>query len=409
MLRAIIATLFPKDTAFDGQASHYGERLSEGRGARDLRPISRRMTGRLRRSTLVTLRWTAITGQVVAIIVVAYVLGFSFLIWPCVIVIGLSAFINIIVAVSLPLDRRVGDWEAAAQLGFDLLQLSALIGLTGGMSNPFALLLLAPVVTGATTLSRRVLIILGILATGLSFGLLYTSYPLPWSPTGEFELPFIYSLGAWVALLVGAVFTSLYAWRAAKESRRLATIQVTAKEMSRELAVDTPLGEDARLMLSQAKRCRDILQQLAMRGDEGDVIHDQLSIESVLEEAVQPFIGIKGIGPSIEILVSGDGPMPQIKRQAELLYGLKNFIENAVDFAGANVKINGIWSDTKIAITIEDDGPGFDPTVRERLGEPYVTRREGRRPSADEIARATVGGAKVTLTWPRNRLSPHQT
>jgi len=475
MLRAIIATLFPKDTAFDGQASHYGERLSEGGGARDLRPISRRMTGRLRRSTLVTLRWTAITGQVVAIIVVAYVLGFSFLIWPCVIVIGLSAFINIIVAVSLPLDRRVGDWEAAAQLGFDLLQLSALIGLTGGMSNPFALLLLAPVVTGATTLSRRVLIILGILATGLSFGLLYTSYPLPWSPTGEFELPFIYSLGAWVALLVGAVFTSLYAWRAAKESRRmsealaateavlaheqklsalgglaaaaahelgtpLATIQVTAKEMSRELAVDTPLGEDARLMLSQAKRCRDILQQLAMRGDEGDVIHDQLSIESVLEEAVQPFIGIKGIGPSIEILVSGDGPMPQIKRQAELLYGLKNFIENAVDFAGANVKINGIWSDTKIAITIEDDGPGFDPTVRERLGEPYVTRREGRRPSADEMggdglekagglglgvfiaktliertggrvnfARATVGGAKVTLTWPRNRLSPHQT
>jgi len=171
------------------------------------------------------------------------------------------------------------------------------------MSNPFAVLFLAPVVTSATTLNKRVLFTLGFLATGLSFALLFKYQPLPWEPVGSFNLPFVFRVGVWMAIMVGSAFTSLYAWRVTREAlggmaaaaahelgTPLATIQVTAKEMTRELDPNTPLGEDAALMLSQAQRCRDILEQLSLRGDEGDEIHDSLSLEDLLEEAAEPYI-----------------------------------------------------------------------------------------------------------------------
>ncbi|MGJ8564269.1 MAG: ActS/PrrB/RegB family redox-sensitive histidine kinase [Alphaproteobacteria bacterium] len=418
--------------------------------------LSRRTAGRLRRSTLVILRWTAIIGQSFALILVALGLGFSFPFWPCVLVIGTSAVINLGVSLRMPLDRRVGDTEAAAQLGFDVLQLAILLWLTGGMSNPFAMLLLAPVVTSATTLSRPVLLSLGLLAAGFSFALLYHSLPLPWSPQGSFVLPFTFTLGLWTALMVGMVFTSLYAWRAAKESRRmsealaateavlaheqklaalgglaaaaahelgtpLATIQITAKEMARELDPATPLGEDADLLVSQSQRCRDILQQLAVRGDEGDLIHDRMSLDVMLNEAADPFFGL---GSELDISVSGEGEEPSLRRQAELLYGMRNFIENAVGFADSSVTIKGTWDDTTLKVSITDDGPGFDAAIIGRLGEPYVSGR-GEDEKAGGlglgffIAKTLIertgglvkfgnhkqGGAFINLTWPRDVLT----
>ena len=415
-----------------------------------------RTSGQLRRSTLVLLRWCAIGGQALALLIVSQILGFDFPLWPCAAMIGLSIVVNIVVTSAFELDRRVGDREAGFQLGYDLLQLSVLLWLTGGMANPFALLFLAPVVTSATTLNKKVLFALGILAIGLSFALLYTSLPLPWSPTGSFTLPFKFRLGVWFAIIVGSTFTSLYAWRATKESRSmsealaateavlaheqklsalggmaaaaahelgtpLATIQITAKEMSRELDPKSALGEDAALMLSQAQRCRDILAQLSQRGDEGDLIHDVLTIEDLLEEAAAPYIHF---GADISLKVSGDGPQPTLKRQAELLYGLKNFVENAVDFAAASVQLTGQWSAETLTLTIDDDGPGFDPTIKGRLGQPYVSKRQ-RPKQVDELAgglglgvfiattliertggkvsfeRSPQGGARIHLSWPR--------
>lgn len=413
-------------------------------------------SGQLRRNTLVLLRWGAIVGQCLALLIVSQVLGFDLPLGPCLSIIGLSIFVNIIVTASFELDRRVGDREAGMQLGYDLLQLAALLWLTGGMTNPFALLFLAPVVTSATTLNKRVLFSLGFLATALSFGLLYSSQPLPWAPAGSFTLPFTFRIGVWSAIITGSAFTSLYAWRATKESRSmsdalaateavlaheqklsalggmaaaaahelgtpLATIQVIAKEMTREVDVNTPLGEDAALLLSQAQRCREILTQLSQRGDEGDAIHDALSMEDLLEEAAEPYITF---GKDISLDVSGEGEEPTLKRQAELIYGLKNFIENAVDFAGSEVKLIGRWDDRVLTLTIDDDGAGFDPSILGRLGQPYVSRRQ-RPKQVDELAgglglgvfiattliertggkvtfgKSPLGGARVELIWSR--------
>ena len=412
--------------------------------------------GSLRRKTLVTLRWTAIFGQITALIIVSLILGFEYPLLACGFAIFASAAVNIGVTLTLPLDRRVSDFEAYMQLGFDLWQLAGLLWLTGGIVNPFSILFLAPIVTAATTLSRWVFFALGAMALVLSFTLVFQHYPLPWSPRGSFDLPLVLKLGIWMSLCVGAVFTSLYAWWATHESRRmafalaaaesmlaheqklsalgglaaaaahelgtpLATIQVVAKEMSREVETDTALGEDAALILSQAQRCRDILEQLSRRGDAGDVIHDVLSLEDLLEEAAEPFIDRE---KDIVIRCEGDGAEPYLKRRPELLYALKNYIDNAVDFAKMRVELSAHWDHDKITIFIDDDGAGFPPALKGQLGQPYTsTRRRGKTAgglglglfiserfinrTGGDVAYlvSPLGGARVKTELPRDKIS----
>jgi len=432
------ATLFP----FRGRKEDVG-----------LTPFSRQISGRLRRSTLTLLRWMAIAGQSLALLFVAFGLGYDFPIIPCFVMIALSAILNLVLSFSLPLDRRVDDKEAIGQLGFDLVQLAVLLWLTGGMNNPFALLFMAPVVTSATTLSRPVLAFLGVLAASLSFAMVYHFQPLPWSEEG-FELPFIFRLGAWFALIVGMIFTSIYAWRSAQEARRmsealaateavlaheqklsalggmataaahelgtpLATIRLTAKEMTRDVKPGSDMAEDLDLLLSQTARCRDILKQLSQRGDEGDLFHDNLPFDVLLEEASEPY---DDINPRIDIDIDmiGQSDVPTMHRKAEIIYGLKNLIENAVSFADSRVVLTGNWGEDFVSLAISDDGPGFDSAVRGRLGEPYVSGRAERRKAGGlglglfisktllERSGATVrfdnqekGGAIVSLTWPK--------
>jgi len=363
--------------------------------------------GSLRRQTLVSLRWAAVFGQSIALLIVAFVLGFELPILPCALVVLASACVNVVVTSRLPLDRRVSDFEAYMQLSFDLWQLTGLLWLTGGITNPFSILFLAPVVTAATTLSRWVVLGLSFMALLLSLALVFIHFPLPWSPAGSFDLPHILKLGIWVAIFVGSSFTSLYAWRTTEESRKmafalatteamlaqeqklsalgglaaaathelgtpLATIQVVAKEMSREVEAGSHLAEDAALILSQAQRCREILEQLSERGDQGDIIHDVLSPESLLEEVAEPYIWRE---KDIVINSDGDGTEPSLQRRPELLYALKNYVDNAVDFARSRVEISALWDDEALTIQVDDDGPGFNPSLKGRLGQPYASLR----------------------------------
>lgn len=412
--------------------------------------------GSLRRQTLVALRWGAVIGQILALIIVSQILGFDYPLLACGLTVLASVIVNIVVSLKLPLDRRVSDFEAYMQLGFDLWQLAGLLWLTGGIVNPFSILFLAPVVTAATTLSRWVVLALGGMALTLSFGLVFVHHPLPWSPAGSFDLPLVLKIGIWMAICVGASFTSFYAWRSTHESRKmafalaaaeamlaheqklsalgglaaaaahelgtpLATIQVVAKEMSREVDANTPLGEDAALILSQAQRCRDILEQLSRRGDEGDIIHDALSIEDLLEEAAEPFIDRD---KDIVITCRGEGADPVLKRRPELLYALKNYIDNGVDFAESRVELSAHWDSETITLFIDDDGQGFDPALLNRLGQPYAsTRRRAKTAGglglgvfiSERLIRQTggkvsymsspLGGARIAAQLPRDRLS----
>ncbi|MEE9272888.1 MAG: ActS/PrrB/RegB family redox-sensitive histidine kinase [Robiginitomaculum sp.] len=367
-------------------------------------------TGRLRRSTLVSLRWLAVCGQCLSIFIIWAGFKFSMPYGPIFVIIGFSALMNILIHWRAPLDRRITNMEAGFQLFFDLLQLSALLYLTGGIKNPFALLLLAPVVVAAKTLSKTVFAVLAISAALLSLALLFFHMPLPWYKEQNLELPMVYLYGSWLALLVGMLFTSSYTWRATAQTRRmtealaatdlilaqeqklsalgglaaaaahklgtpLGTIQIVAKEILNSAKDGSELKEDADLLLSQARRCRNILQELSSRGDHGDAVYNTLDLPTLLEEITKPFTDDTLSMQTNVIDDKGDGNVPSFKRLPELVYGLTNIVENATNFAQSEVIINARWINGSISIEVLDDGPGFSPFVLAHIGEPYISQR----------------------------------
>jgi two-component system sensor histidine kinase RegB len=218
--------------------------------------------------------------------------------------------------------------------------------------------------------------------------------------------PGIYIAGAWTALTFAVVFFAAYAHRVAAEAAELksalaasqlvlareerlsalgglaaaaahelgtplATIQLTAREMADELAGQPLLEEDAKLLVVQAQRCREILSRLSTRNEAGDALHDQLAADALAREAADPFVD-RVDGPAVIFEMIGEGAPPVLRRRPELIYGLRNIIENAFSFAASKVLVTVEWTSEMLTVTIHDDGPGFTPDALARLGEPYV-------------------------------------
>jgi two-component system, sensor histidine kinase RegB len=368
--------------------------------------------GRVRLRTLSNLRWLAVAGQSAALFLVYFALGFSLPILYCAIAIVVSAALNVALAIRYAPAHRLTNREATFYLAFDVLQLAALLYLTGGITNPFALMFLAPVVIAATTLNLgNVLILAGIAFASVSL-IAIAHRPLPW-PQGELLLlPQLYQAGIWTALVIGIGFTSVYAWRIASESARmsaglaatqlalsrehrlaalgalataaahelgtpLGTIAVVARELERSLPQNSPDVEDVRLLREQAERCRAIIAHLA--NPEAALLGAtaRLPLGAFLDD-----VAAAHRGEDLEIRVTilappGDSLVPQVWRAPELLHGLGNIIENAADFARALVEVNAGWDAQFLYISVTDDGPGFAPEIFEALGEPYITSRPG--------------------------------
>jgi two-component system sensor histidine kinase RegB len=362
---------------------------------------------RLRLETLVAIRWLAILGQTLAVMVVAFGLGYEFHLSLCLALIAMSAWLNVFLRLRYRASFLLSDPAALALLCYDLLQLSMLLFLTGGLQNPFAVLLVVPVVVSAATQSPRFILPLGGLTVAAATLLVFFHQPLPWETGKSLQLPLAFVAGTWVAIVSTLVFTAVYAYRVADEARKLsdalaatelvlqreqhlsnldglaaaaahelgtplATIALVSKEMMRELSEDSPLREDASLLRSQAERCRQILQKLSSLSGEGDSHIGRLALSSLMEEVAAPHrsFGVElSVGPGS---VAGE---PVFARNPGILYGLGNLVENAVDFAGTRVEFTAAWDAETITIVIRDDGPGFAREMLERLGEPFLTSR----------------------------------
>jgi two-component system sensor histidine kinase RegB len=413
---------------------------------------------RLRLHTIVRLRWIAVLGQLVAICTVSLGLGFPLPIGACLTVIALSAWLNVFLAIWYPSRHRLSVWFATGLLAYDIAQLAALLYLTGGIDNPFVMLIVAPVTVSAATLPLINTIGLGLMALAATGLLVVVHAPLPWYAGVPFELPMIYKFGTLAAVCASTTFLALYAWRLTKESRQmsaalaatdlvlareqklhaldglaaaaahelgtpLSTIYVVTKELEHEVQPGSPLYEDIALLRTQALRSRDILQKLTRRPSEQDPLHARVSVRAMLEEAAAPYRSSKvaiaiSAGPASD--VSGP-PKAQVavERKPGVIYGLGNIIENATDFAVARVEIGAEWNASELVVTITDDGPGFPAEVMDTIGEPYVTTRAslamGARDDEEEgatglglgffIAKTLLerSGATVTLA---NRGSP---
>jgi two-component system sensor histidine kinase RegB len=368
--------------------------------------------GRVRLRTLSNLRWLAVGGQSAALFIVYFGFGYSLPLVECAGAILASAILNVVLALRYPASHRLTNREATVYLGFDVLQLTALLYLTGGITNPFTLMFVAPVVIAAATLNLgNTLILAAIAFTAVSLISIFHE-PLPW-PAGEaFVLPTLYQAGIWASLVIGIGFTSIYAWRIASESARmsaglaatqlalsrehrlasigalataaahelgtpLGTIAVVARELERALPQSSAEAEDAKLLREQAERCRAILARLA-NPEEGLLGETaRLPLGAFLEDIVEAYRG-----DDLEITISltpdidGDA-QPKVWRAPELLHGLGNIIDNASDFAASQVRVRARWNASQLRISVEDDGPGFAPEIFERIGEPYITSRPG--------------------------------
>jgi two-component system sensor histidine kinase RegB len=365
---------------------------------------------------LSNLRWLAIAGQSAALFLVYFALGYSLPILYCAIAIAVSAALNTVLALRYPPAHRLTNREATFYLAFDVLQLAALLYLTGGIANPFALMFVAPVVIAAATLNLGNVLILAFIAFASVSLIAIVHRPLPW-PTGEaLLLPQLYQAGIWTALVMGIGFTSVYAWRIASESARmsaglaatqlalsrehrlaalgalataaahelgtpLGTIAVVARELERALPENSPEIEDVRLLRAQAERCRTIIARLANPEEAMLGATARLPLGAFLDDIAGPH---RGDDLDISVTVtppqgeSADvGGQPQVWRAPELLHGLGNIIENAADFAQSLVAVTASWDDQFLYISVTDDGPGFAPEIFDTLGEPYITSRPG--------------------------------
>lgn len=361
----------------------------------------------VRLETLIRLRWLAVAGQTAAVLIVGLLLQFPTPIGLCFVLIGISGWLNLLLRFRFPASFRLQPRWAALLLAYDALQLGGLLFLTGGLENPFAILLLVPVTISAASLAARQTVMLSLLVLAIATALSAFYFPLPWYPDMPLSLAEVYVTGVWVALVSALLFTGIYTFRVAAEGRQLAaaltatelilareqhlsaldglaaaaahelgtplaTIALVAKELERALPPGNPNMEDLALLRSQTQRCREILSKLTSLSAQTDWHHSRLSLPNLLAEAAEPY---REFGITIGLESKGEGPEPVGRRNPAILYGVGNLVENAVDFASESVTVKASWTAGEIVVTIADDGPGFAPEIIDRLGEPYFTTR----------------------------------
>ena len=409
---------------------------------------------RVRLRTLTMIRWIAIIGQAFTVALVHFSLEVRLPLGPLLGAIGLSALINLILS-GFAATTRLTERSAGLLLGYDILQLAFLLGLTGGLQNPFSILLIVPVTLSASTLSLRTTVVLCLMVVVAATLLALFPTDLPWYP-GTLELPRLYVGALWLALVLGTVLVAGYAWRVADEARRLsdalaatqmalareqqlsalgglaaaaahelgsplATIAVTARELANSVPHDSPLAEDVALLVSEGQRCREILRSLSHKGvSEEHAPFTRMPLSNLLETVAESCRR----RPEIDLVTTLErstpaSAEPRLVPSPELRHALANLIDNAVQFAEREVRIVVALGPTRVAVRIEDDGPGFAAEVKELLGEPYFsTRREagglGLGVFIAQTLLARTGatlqfdnrdhGARVTITWSRAAL-----
>ena len=422
----------------------------------------------MRLRTLVLVRWFAIAGQIVTLVVAQYLYGLELALGPCATVIGMSVLTNLFALLVFPDNRRLSETETMFTLLFDTLQLSLLLAFTGGLSNPFALLILAPVTIAATVLPTRSTLFLAICAIGMITIVGLIHLPLNTATGNLMNMPDVFVFGFWVAIVTGVIFISVYTRRVTAEMTSmseallatqmalareqkltdlggvvaatahelgtpLATIKLTSAELMEEMEGSAELHADARLIHEQADRCRDILASMGRAGK--DDLHLRSTPWSALvREAAEPHLDR---GKIVLFTFSDndefDTKQPQTMRKPEVIHGLRNLIQNAVDFSKSNVQIDVGWDQTHVCVKIFDDGPGFEAQVLNRIGDPFVRSRKrskliSDRPGYDGmglglfIAKTLLersgakldfsngvgvddlGGAIVFVSWPNKKL-----
>ncbi|MBD1152035.1 ActS/PrrB/RegB family redox-sensitive histidine kinase [Pelagibacterales bacterium SAG-MED22] len=358
-----------------------------------------------KKSTYINLRWIGIVGQLIAVNFVYLILNFkfNFLLSNLIIIFGaISNFYLIYVYKK----TQLSDRSAFVFLFLDIIQLSALLYLTGGIVNPFVIFLLIPSVFSSSNLSFKTnSLLVGL--TGIAIIILtFYSKDLPSPLSDHFHVSLYYYFSIPIALIVALVFLNYFAMTFGSQSRLrkdalskmeevmakehellslggqaaaaahslgtpLSTIKIITQDLAKQLENNEEFKKDIELLNSQVERCNEILKRLSLNPvEEDDFIDKDLTAREYLSEIISSFREISN--KNFVFNFDQDSNPKKITKSIEIIYGLRNFIGNANKFSRDKIFIN-LKSDSEITeITIEDDGDGYPRDILPKIGEPYL-------------------------------------
>ena len=397
--------------------------------------------------TIAGLRWFAILGQLATLAATGLLLDYPLPWEPTLAAVSAAVLLNLGLAALYPRNARLVGGEALLHLGFDLVQLGVLLFLTGGLANPFCVLLVVPVTISATLLSARASAVLIVVALAILGGLWGWALPLPWGGHPIF-LPPLYRAGILVGVALAMIFLAAYVWQVSAEGRRrqlalvatqaalereskmsalgalaaaaahelggpLGTITLVARDLERALAFHPEYGADVRLLRDEVVRAREILVGIAQRAEAEDPF-PRVSLAALLHEVARD-------GEAVDVVVATPLEAVRVARTPELLHGLANLVDNARRHARDRVTLRADVAGDDLVLAVEDDGSGFPETLLPHLGEPFLgpsrsrdggtglgvfiattlLERTGGRLTFGNLPR---GGARVAIRWPRSHI-----
>ena len=412
----------------------------------------------LDKKTLIILRWIALVGQYTTISIVFFILNFQLPFYYCSIIIFIGVVTNLYLQFKVK-ENQLNNFASTFFLLYDILQLSALLYLTGGITNPFTILLIVPAIVSSPFLTLKSTVILSILTIVVLIVLTIYHLPLPHVGDSDFHAPIYYLYAIPIAIIIGLIFLTYFGTRFGIESRKrtealnrlelilakehelesiglqaaaaahslgtpLSTINVVVKELEKEVGNDPKYTKDINLLLSQTKRCSEILKNLSQDQLKDNNFLSNTKIEDLLSEILRSYSEISE--KKISLIVEKNEFNPQIERTLEITYGLRNFIGNAVKYSKSAVEVN-LTSNEKITeVKVGDDGPGFSEDIIDVLGEPYIRSKDETISSKSGLGLGTfigktllermkanvkfdkcnkLNGALVTIKWQTKDLS----
>jgi len=358
-----------------------------------------------KKSTYISLRWIGIIGQFISVNFVYFFLNFNFDFITSNFVIFFGILSNLYL-IFIYKKTQLSDRSALIFLVIDICQLGALLYLTGGVNNPFAIFIIIPSVFSSSNLSFRTNSSLVLLTTLIIILLTFYSKDLPGPISDHFHISPYYHYSIPISLIIALVFLNYFAMTFGTQSRLrkealakmeevmatehellslggqaaaaahslgtpLSTIKIITQELAKQFKGQKEIEKDIELLSSQVERCNEILKRLSLNPvEEDDFIDKDLTIREYLNEIVSSF---KEISNKKFILnFDQDSNVKKITKSIELVYGLRNFIGNANKYSKDTIYIN-VKSDSEITeITIEDDGSGYPRDVLSKIGEPYL-------------------------------------
>ncbi len=379
---------------------------------------------RLEKKTVIILRWIALIGQLITIYIVHFYFSFKLPIIYCSLTIFCGGITNIFIQYNFK-KNQLNNTESTILLFYDVIQLAVLLYLTGGVTNPFVIFLIVPAIVSSTLLNLTSTFFLSLITIIVLFIITFNYFPLPHPGDLHFHVPEYYIYAIPISLIIVLIFLNYFGFRFGFEARKrgsalsklesvlakeqeldlighqaaaaahslgtpLATINVIAKELKKEIANDPRYADDIDTLLSQVKRCGEILRKLSKGKIESDAYVSNISLQDLLFEITKSFNEISD--KKVILNLNGCKKKIPIKRSPEITYGIRNFVGNAVKYSKNQVEIILILNDDEISIKVIDDGPGFPNDIFKVIGEPYISTKSDKVRSKSGLGLGTFIG-----------------